>query len=89
MSLSNTMRSASLPSSIEPLRSKTPMIFAGVSLAIRNTSIIGISAFCMQVRMRTSIVAIEPASTERSASLQTPSSIMTRASAETSPSLAA
>ena len=83
------MMSASLPSSMEPLRSKTPIIFAGVSLAMRNTSIIGMSAFLMQVRMSTSMVAIDPARTERSANLQTPSSIITRASASTSPSLAA
>ena len=86
---SMTIMSASFPRCNEPLRSYTPMIFAGVSDTIRTASANGISAFCTTVLISRSIVAILPAKAERSANLQTPSSMMTRGSKASLLSLAA
>lgn len=81
--------SASFPFCKEPLRSYTPINFEGVSEAIRTASSKGISAFCTKVRIKRSMVATLPANAERSASLHTPSSMMTRGSKATLLSLAA
>ena len=57
-----------------------PMMRAGVSLAMRQASRSGMLALVTATLMRRSIVAMEPASAERSLSLHTPSSMMTRGS---------
>ena len=89
MSSSNIMMSASFPSSMVPFLSSTPIILAGVSLAMRHASANGILAFFTHVLIRVSIVAMDPASEEWSATMHTPSSRITSGSAVTSPSLAA
>ena len=88
-SRSRAMMSASYPHSNVPSRSRTPMKRAGVSAAILTASSNGISPFCTMVRSKRSMVAMLPASAERSASLQTPSSMMTRGSKASLLSLAA
>lgn len=55
----------------------------------RSKGLKGISAFCTNVRIKRSMVATLPAKAERSANLQTPSSIITRGSKATLLSLAA